>query len=75
MNIKTTSILPEKCPCSYGFYLDRIREGKKKCPACDESLGLTPEIRINNYRTLIATPFSTENIKVREKHENSQWIN
>lgn len=61
--IQSTTVTPQKCPCGYGLYNDRVKEGVKRCPACDPDLGNTPEERIELYKKLIGTPINDNRLR------------
>lgn len=55
-HVETNIIMASKCQCNNGFCVDRYRNGKEMCPACDPKLGNTKEIRLHNYNILLSTP-------------------
>jgi len=56
LRMKTTTICAQKCSCGADMYIDRYVDGKKACPGCDPELGISKEMRLENYKKLISMP-------------------
>ena len=69
---RTTSNVPEKCPCGNGFYCDTFFEGKRCCKLCSpayKELGETPEERMKNLKLLWGTGFKRGSSYIRNESE------